>query len=481
MSSFRTFWSKPKARAVVYSIGFILTCVSYVAGAPTFKVDKQKPKRLQKPKTVTEAPIQETIPEPVAQEATPLATEQAPLIQTNSPVIASTAPSAAIASNNLSAPTLSEPFAPESSFSEPMAYPVDQMNVPPEVKQKIAEKVAEPSKPYPYLVEEERDENESANKDKDVAASSQSVSSWNGSGAVGNKKESKPAATQSEQKNNSSTTSSSSKPSFVDRAKSFFASDVETEEAKENEPKMASKAYSAVVDNPVPSWLQNFYSRIHVYSFMRGVGGSIDFSSFNQGDEPNDLRSVIFAAPDWDLKWDLKGLYIPEAIKKHILPLGTKGSLTIEIVGGYIEDKKGKDFVIFENPFCSTTNEKKESTLVPVASVLDRPSNIACMVELAKVEVSDAIDGEYYAFPCELGDNHKLRGCAGIVPNVHKLGTAFNPVLSGGDMFDLADLKLEKGFQVKYIRITDLGGEAGIEGTVGFDLDAFVPLNIKGL
>lgn len=144
---------------------------------------------------------------------------------------------------------------------------------------------------------------------------------------------------------------------------------------------------------------------------------------------------------------------MPDDSLLDVVSFGTGGELTIQLNGYVIVDGVGDDFTIFENPFDN-------------------------WFEAAQVAVSD--DGvTYHDFPCDAfgsGD-----GCAGV----HVINYSSNPddmrdpELSGGDIFDLADVGLE---QVMYVKITDQetcveDGYVCTSDTIGFDLDAFVVVN----
>ena len=144
-----------------------------------------------------------------------------------------------------------------------------------------------------------------------------------------------------------------------------------------------------------------------------------------------------------------------------LLSLGSGGSILIHFRGYVIVDGQGTDFTIFENPL--------------------GPNFFA---ERAQVLVSE--DGEnFIAFPCDGFDedgNGEYTGCAGAFP-LGDVNQPRNPLVSGGDVFDLHDVGLE---EARYVLIEDLNtcvaGDfvfpvclAG--GKQGFDLDAVAIVN----
>ncbi|HVK66307.1 MAG TPA: hypothetical protein VM694_17610 [Polyangium sp.] len=141
-----------------------------------------------------------------------------------------------------------------------------------------------------------------------------------------------------------------------------------------------------------------------------------------------------------------------------VLSLGRGGSIVLGFGGTTIVDGEGPDFVVFENPFF----------------VSDDPNNV--YAELAEVSVS--ADGEtWHVFPCA-EDTKPPAGCAGDAPVFANgdLGvSSVDPSVSGGDMFDLAELGVE---EARFVRIRDLQG-VGAAPSAGFDLDAIAVVHPK--
>lgn len=184
----------------------------------------------------------------------------------------------------------------------------------------------------------------------------------------------------------------------------------------------------------------------------------------------------------------------PTFTEDHILSLGTGGVITLEFTGHQIVDGPGVDFTIFENPV--------EPIGLPEQSY----------VEAAVVAVS--VDGEtWHTFPFDIVStapgqlNKKANyiGFAGVMPSFSSPLNGispFDPVVSGGDQFDLADVGISG---VRFIRITDTGhpnynpvydadgdlvsdygnlldpvpGESSFSDTAGFDLDGIAAIHTE--
>ena len=135
-----------------------------------------------------------------------------------------------------------------------------------------------------------------------------------------------------------------------------------------------------------------------------------------------------------------------------VLSLGAEGELVVEL-GANVVDCEGPDFIIFENAF-----------------VLGDIT----YAELAEVSVS--LDGiEWHVFDCDPGGEWPFEGCAGVLPVYSRAAEngldPRDPLVSGGDAFDLADVGVER---VRFVRLRDLKTSTGFSGppSRGFDLDA---------
>lgn len=155
-------------------------------------------------------------------------------------------------------------------------------------------------------------------------------------------------------------------------------------------------------------------------------------------------------------------LYGPPGGNTHVLSFGNGGELTITLHGTFIANGAGPDFTIFENPF---------------------QFGDSVFAERAQILVSE--DGvNYLPFPCAVDDHvGKYPGCAGVHP-VFANKDPLDPLVSGGDVFDLQDVGLESAAS---IRIKDLGtckpgdptytNVCGAPQKEGFDFDALAILH----
>lgn len=160
----------------------------------------------------------------------------------------------------------------------------------------------------------------------------------------------------------------------------------------------------------------------------------------------------------------------------HVLSLGNGGSITLEFVDNLPQNGVGADLIVFENAF-----------------FVGGDSNYA-FAEAAFVEVSQ--DGvTFFRFPNDYNPdgepvNHPSNwmGFAGILPVMSHPDNGIDPtdpLVSGGDLFDLDDVGLD---WIRFVRIidTDEPPDAAMdddgdsiydpavtsEGNSGFDLDA---------
>jgi hypothetical protein len=142
-----------------------------------------------------------------------------------------------------------------------------------------------------------------------------------------------------------------------------------------------------------------------------------------------------------------------------VLSLGRGGEIVVGFGGNAIVDGAGPDFLVFENAFY----------------VGGDPAGV--FAELAEVSVS--ADGEAWeTFPCAKDDEPPL-GCAGYTPvnaNADLGISAFDPMVAGGEAFDLAEVGLA---EARFVRIRDLGTGPAAAPTGGFDLDAVAISNAK--
>lgn len=136
-----------------------------------------------------------------------------------------------------------------------------------------------------------------------------------------------------------------------------------------------------------------------------------------------------------------------------VLSLGVGGEIVLAFGERDLVDRAGPDLVVFENPFW----------------VGNDPTRV--FAELGEVSVST--DGaSWRSFPCDVtgAGMGQFPGCAGWTPTrvYDPAELPLDPMNSGGDAFDLAEVGLERA---RYVRIRDLA-TTGQGPSAGFDLDA---------
>jgi hypothetical protein len=173
-----------------------------------------------------------------------------------------------------------------------------------------------------------------------------------------------------------------------------------------------------------------------------------DVISFEPGDNAgfgqDELPGVVIGPPN----------YVESGGSLKVLSLGVGGEIVLGFGDRDIVDGEGADFIVFENAFWAGGDPTK---------VFAEPGEVA---------VSE--DGKaWHAFDCDSagdGDGH-YAGCAGWTPTLEFDPfemLELDPELTGGDAFDLADVKLDRA---RFVRIRDLAA-MGEGKTAGFDLDA---------
>lgn len=181
-----------------------------------------------------------------------------------------------------------------------------------------------------------------------------------------------------------------------------------------------------------------------VESFEPGTG-----AGYNQGKLPG----IVLGAPQG------KGL---ESGSYDVLSLGAGGEIVLGFGELGIVDGPGPDLLVFENAFWPASD----------------PSMV--FAELGEVSVSQ--DGEtWHAFACDsVGDGQgNFPGCAGVTPTlVYDAASLIplDPVQSGGDAFDLADVGLK---HARFVKIRDLKTQPVGGNTTGFDLDAVAAIHAR--
>lgn len=192
---------------------------------------------------------------------------------------------------------------------------------------------------------------------------------------------------------------------------------------------------------------QGFIANEVVY-FLPGTGQ-------NSGQDPEYFPENIFKLPP-----STAGKNFQAADPKDICSIGMGGEIVLFFKEGYIIDGPGADFTIFENAFVNPVTNK-------------------VFAEPAKIAVSEnGVD--FFEFPF---DSLSLQGCAGI-NWVNGKNNPFDPSVSGGDQFDIADLGLSR---IRYVKITDIcqmildNKEHPFYDPIisGFDLDCVVGINVN--
>lgn len=166
----------------------------------------------------------------------------------------------------------------------------------------------------------------------------------------------------------------------------------------------------------------------------------------NTGQGPAFFPANLFGVPD-PRATDTT----PSTDPREICSIGVGGQIVVGFADHAVVDAPGPDLIIFENAF--------------------RYGAGKLYAEPARVEVSR--DGVVWtAFPY---DSLSLLGCAGVTPTTGD--DPFDPQVSGGDVFDLAQIGVDS---IRWVRITDLcdvilrdRAHPFYDPTLsGFDLDA---------
>lgn len=135
-----------------------------------------------------------------------------------------------------------------------------------------------------------------------------------------------------------------------------------------------------------------------------------------------------------------------------VVSLGAGGQIVVAMDDLLIADGPGPDLLVFENAFVG-------------------------FPEPATVEVS--ADGTtWHAFACDPADSAGgFPGCAGVTAVLSHPDNGISPqdpMLAGGDAFDLADVGLPTA---RFVRITDCVGKVDQAPSAGFDLDAIAAVH----
>ncbi len=166
------------------------------------------------------------------------------------------------------------------------------------------------------------------------------------------------------------------------------------------------------------------------------------------------------------------GAYAPQAGPDELLSLGEGGSITLKM-GREIVDGEGPDFAIFENLLYwggESTNAYTEAAIVEVSDdgatwtrfgfdfVADGP--------VGPLDVPDTVPANFIGFA---GIQPTSANCDPNGDGVYDdMIDPLDPAVSGGDLFDLADIGVPSA---RYVRIIDTGHIERAPGTETYDDD----------
>lgn len=153
----------------------------------------------------------------------------------------------------------------------------------------------------------------------------------------------------------------------------------------------------------------------------------------------------------------------PTFSQADLLSLGTGGSITLEFSTNRITDGPGADFTVFENPVQPSGRPEQTYADTAIVSV----SNDGTTWHTFPFDMVSSAPGD-------IANKSNYIGFAGVQPSLSSPANGvspFDPAVSGGDQFDLADLDLP---HVRFIRIRDSGDARfratyDIQGDVVYD------------
>ncbi|MBA2663255.1 MAG: cell surface protein [Bradymonadaceae bacterium] len=147
------------------------------------------------------------------------------------------------------------------------------------------------------------------------------------------------------------------------------------------------------------------------------------------------------------------------AASLDVLSLGKGGEIILGFGERSIVDGPGPDFIVFENAFWPR----------------GEPQDV--FAELGEVSVSeDGVAWTVFACETDAAQPGRWPGCAGWSPTLvyePYVLLVLDTALTGGDVFDLSDVGLERA---RFVRIRDLSFN-GSAPSAGFDLDAVGLIN----
>ncbi|MCL4234507.1 MAG: hypothetical protein KJ042_08315 [Deltaproteobacteria bacterium] len=166
------------------------------------------------------------------------------------------------------------------------------------------------------------------------------------------------------------------------------------------------------------------------------------------------------------------GAFAPQAAPGEMLSLGEGGSITLKM-GREIIDGDGPDFAVFENLLYwggEVTNAYTEAAVVEVSEDGETwtrfPFDFIADGPIGPLGVPDTVPDNFLGFAGIAPSN------ANCDPNgdgsYDDMIDPLDPVISGGDLFDLADIGVASA---RYVRIVDTGHLERAPGTETYDDD----------
>jgi hypothetical protein len=177
----------------------------------------------------------------------------------------------------------------------------------------------------------------------------------------------------------------------------------------------------------------------------------------------------------------------PTFDEEHLLSFGDGGSITLEFLSSEIVDGPGPDLTVFENPVQPIGSPDQSFSDTAIVSVSDNGTSWTTF----------PFDFSPPGAGGSLLEKSNYSGFAGVSASLSSPDNGispFDPAVSGGDSFDLAQIGISRA---KFVRITDTGttgptqtidGDGDIvddpgnhlltsSTTAGFDLDAVAAIN----
>ncbi len=493
MSSGKSFWSKPRNRAVVYALGLLLIFGSYVIGStesPTKKAERV---------TQRQSKIERTLPQKIE-----------PSLEADNPVVSPD-----------STATATQPAIPKKDANgrpfPPPDFRLSDREYTDEEKAAIYQQLLknEPVE-YPYKFNEELSDLEQ--KIQNGTATEKDRNRYIG---IATQKPELKDKFKDQNKQTAETASKKAKNTvnngnWVSFLKSSENSNPDLasgdNELDQNFQSGRSQAFRPTKyiphpHDPIPAEWNFTHENLRIYSVIPGPGASamvIYLGGQKKISEAAEkaLHEKYRIGPDYDNHFEYEGtpqqknLQANQAANELLLTLGIKGQMIFEVTNGHIPDGTGVDFVIWSNPFCSVMTPeameeiKKElrkyyDDFIPFSAstktVIDK--NVGCYEDLAKVYVSDKPNGDTWEAlePCSVGGNKRESQCTGYGLNLwQQSANPFNAA-SGGDRYDIAQINMKA---VRAIKIVDIDNPTVVDQLKmqnniienGYDLDAIAML-----